>query len=99
MTLTQGEFVRRFEIHILPYKYVKIRHAGFMSHNVKDKRIRSIYHQLKLPAPMPRVKIDTGLSVLISTGVDITVCKKMQTRKTDAARFTDHVEWRIKVNL
>lgn len=76
MTLSHEEFVRRFELHILPYKYVKIRHAGFMSHNGKDDRLAKIYKQLKLPAPMPKVRISTGLRVLISTGVDITLCKK-----------------------
>ena len=76
MTLAQDEFVRRFELHILPYKYVKIRHAGFMSHNGKEDRIKNIYQQLKLPTPMPRIKISIGLTTLISTGVDITVCTK-----------------------
>ncbi len=47
-----------------------------MSHSGKDDRIKNIYQQLKLPAPMQRIKIDTGMRVLISTGVDITVCKK-----------------------
>ena len=76
MTLPQDEFVRRFELHILPYKYVKIRHTGFMSHNGKENRIKNIYQQLKLPTPMPRAKISIGLTVLMSTGVDITVCTK-----------------------
>lgn len=75
MTLTHEEFVRRFELHILPYRYVKIRHAGFMSHQGKIERIASMYQQLKLPPPMPKVVISTALRVLISTGKDISVCK------------------------
>lgn len=76
MTLTQAEFVRRFELHILPYKYVKIRHAGYMSHNGKNARIADLYEQLELPPPMPKVRVSTGLTILIKTGIDITICKK-----------------------
>jgi hypothetical protein len=76
MTLPQTEFVRRFELHILPHKYVKIRHAGYMCHRGKNDRIASLYEQLKLPPPMPKVKMPTSLTVLIKTGIDITTCKK-----------------------
>jgi hypothetical protein len=31
MTLENGEFVRRFLLHILPSGFVKIRHFGFLS--------------------------------------------------------------------
>jgi Putative transposase/Transposase zinc-binding domain len=81
MTLTLEEFVRRFELHILPYKYVKIRHAGYMCHRGKINRIADLYMQLKLPKPIPKISISTGLRILIKTGVDITVCKKCSVGK------------------
>ena len=31
MTLSIGEFVRRFSLHILPHRYVRIRHYGILS--------------------------------------------------------------------
>jgi hypothetical protein len=31
MTLTHQEFIRRFALHILPKRFVKIRHYGFLS--------------------------------------------------------------------
>lgn len=76
MTLSHHEFVRRFELHILPHKYVKIRHAGYMAHRGKNERIADLYQQMNLPKPMPKVAMSTGLCILIKTGVDITVCKK-----------------------
>ena len=81
MTLSLEEFVRRFELHILPHKYVKIRHAGYMCHKDKNDRIADLYQQLKLPRPMPRVTMSTGLCVLNKTGVDITLCKKCNAGK------------------
>ena len=68
-------------LHILPYRYVKIRHAGFMSHNGKDTRIASILDQLNLPPPMPRVSMSMGLHILIKTGIDINQCKICHTGK------------------
>lgn len=37
MTLDANEFLRRFCLHILPPKFVKIRHYGFMASRVKRK--------------------------------------------------------------
>ena len=81
MTLSHEEFIRRFELHILPNRYVKIRHAGFMAHKGKNERLANLYAQLKLPPPMHKVEISTGLRILISTGVDITQCRKCNTGK------------------
>lgn len=81
MTLLLEEFVRRIELHILPYKYVKIRHAGYLCHRGKNDRIADLYQQLKLPPPMPKVTMSTGLTILIKTGIDITLCKKCNTGK------------------
>lgn len=37
MTLKAGEFLRRFCLHILPRRFVKIRHYGFLASRVKQK--------------------------------------------------------------
>lgn len=79
MMLTHGEFVRRFEQHILPKRFVKIRHAGFMSHQGKTQRINQIFLQLQLPPPMPKVIVPVKIRLLIKTGEDITVCKSCKT--------------------
>jgi hypothetical protein len=76
MTLSTEEFVRRFELHILPYKFVKIRHAGYLCHRGKNDRIAELYNQLKLPPPIPKVSLSTGLCILLKTGIDITLCTK-----------------------
>lgn len=39
MTLTALEFVRRFIMHILPRKFVKIRHYGILSNRCKNEAI------------------------------------------------------------
>lgn len=74
MTLQHAEFLRRFEQHILPKNFVKIRHAGYLHAKDKMKRIASVCKQLKLPAPMQRVHTPVALRLLLQTGKDITTC-------------------------
>lgn len=74
MTLSHAEFVRRFEQHILPQQYVKIRHCGFLSHRDKSQRIQRLHQQMNLPPPMPKVTLSTALRVMLKTGVDINIC-------------------------
>ncbi len=81
MTLSHPEFVRRFEQHILPARFVKIRHGGYLAHNGKNKRIAAIHQQFKLPKPMPKVIIPFSLQLLQRTGVDHTVCPKCKAGK------------------
>lgn len=74
MLLSHAEFLHRFEQHILPKNFVKIRHAGYLHAKNKMERIASICSQLKLPAPMQRVHTPIALRMLLQTGKDITLC-------------------------
>ena len=40
MTLDVFEFIRRFLLHILPFKYFKIRYYGLFSNRNREKKIR-----------------------------------------------------------
>jgi Putative transposase len=48
MTLTHGEFIRRFALHILPKRFVKIRHYGFLSSNWKRKKLKVLQEKLTM---------------------------------------------------
>ena len=74
MTLEHAEFLSRFEQHILPKGFVKIRHAGYLHARDKMKRIEAMCTQLELPTPMPRVHTPAALRLLLQTGNDITRC-------------------------
>ncbi len=39
MTLSYDEFMRRFLLHILPHKFVKIRHYGFLSNRFRSSKV------------------------------------------------------------
>ena len=74
MTLSHEEFLRRFEQHILPKGFVKIRHSGFMSHQHKGRRLAMICEQLNIAVPPPKVKLPVSVLAAAKYGVDITVC-------------------------
>ena len=83
MTLGHEEFLRRFEQHILPRHFVKIRHAGFLTHRNKHARIASILQQLNLPRAMPKIKLSAELFCLINTGKDLSKCPICKTGKLE----------------
>jgi hypothetical protein len=47
MTLTHGEFIRRFALHILPKRFVKIRHYGFLSSTWKRQKLKLLQEKLQ----------------------------------------------------
>jgi Putative transposase/Transposase zinc-binding domain len=74
MTLTRVEFLRRFELHILPKRFTKIRHYGFLQNHGKGARLRVIRASLGLsPAPVG-IKIPVGIRMLEKYGKDIYKC-------------------------
>jgi hypothetical protein len=62
MTLPAGQFLRRFCLHLLPGRFVKIRHYGFLGNRQRHQRVplaRELLAQAgvaspPLPPPVPR---------------------------------------------
>jgi len=48
MTLTHQEFIRRFSLHILPKRFVKIRHYGFLSSTWKREKLQLLQEKLQV---------------------------------------------------
>ena len=48
MTLTHQEFIRRFALHILPKRFVKIRHYGFLSSTWKRGKLKLLQEKLQV---------------------------------------------------
>lgn len=91
MTLTHEEFARRFEQHLLPKHFVKIRHGGYLAHHGKNKRVAAIHEQLQLPAPMPKVIIPFALVMLQRTGEDYSKCPHCKAGKMNRiASYLQH---------
>ena len=74
MTLSNDEFIRRFEQHILPKKFVKMRHYGILGNFNRKKRINEILKKMKLPPHPSAVKVPFHLRMLEKYGVDVHLC-------------------------
>lgn len=76
MILSQEEFVRRFEKHILPKGFVKIRSYGFLKHYNKTERLNVLRKNMTLPPALPKVILPVRLRLLERYGKDIARCPR-----------------------
>lgn len=87
MTVTAEEFIRRFLMHILPSKFVKIRHYGILSNRSRLTKLRKCKIMLKVSVSQidTQKKLSPAELLVKLTGVDINMCPccsgKMATKK------------------
>jgi len=77
MTLTVDEFVRRFLMHVLPRKFVKIRHYGILSNrnrSTKLQKCKELTGAVQSKSKNLDVKLSAAELFLKLTGIDINVC-------------------------
>lgn len=74
MTLTIDEFIRRFQQHILPERFTKIRTYGYLSNRGRHHRITQVLKNMKLPLHKGLVKIPIELPMLEQFGIDLAEC-------------------------
>ncbi|MBC8059909.1 MAG: IS91 family transposase [Clostridiaceae bacterium] len=78
MTVTTEEFIRRFIMHILPTKFVKIRHYGILSNRSRVTKLKRCKSILGVKKSSESLKNLSNLSVvelfLKITGIDILKC-------------------------
>jgi len=77
MTLEAVEFIRRFLLHVLPKKFMRIRHYGFLANRCKRQNLSKCREFLNV-SPEPRAVEEKSIQQLMLqlTGVDITQCPK-----------------------
>ena len=56
MTLSHVEFIRRFSLHILPKRFVRIRHYGILSSSWKRGKLQALQSDLKIKIPEVKPK-------------------------------------------
>jgi hypothetical protein len=74
MSLSGEEFIRRFEQHILPKKFTKIRTYGYVSNRNRHQRINEVLKKMKLPLHKGLVKIPLELKVQLLFGINLNEC-------------------------
>jgi len=86
VTVSPDEFIRRFLLHVLPPRFVKIRHYGLMASGNATTRLEEartlIVATHKAPAPAPPVierKLDWREQLERLTGIDAARCPRCHT--------------------
>ncbi|MEA3495681.1 MAG: IS91 family transposase [Bacteroidota bacterium] len=74
------EFLRRFCLHILPRKFIKIRHYGFLSNRNKKKSLEQARKSLDAKAP-PKKDKDWKIIMKEKYGVEPDICPKCKKGK------------------
>jgi hypothetical protein len=78
MRLTADEFIRRFLLHVLPKRFVRIRHYGLLAgRNVSTRlaRCRQLLGEPNVEPPVERIWLDR---LREATGQDLTRCPECQ---------------------
>ena len=83
MTLSRGEFARRFALHILPRRLVKIRHYGYLSNHHRTTRLAKIREKMKIPQPGPKVKVPNSIRMVEKYGRDLFQCPECKTGRME----------------
>lgn len=79
MTLTLEEFVRRFEQHILPQRFVRIRSYGMYANRMRHQRLAALRKAENWQSPGKPLKLDARMRILIRFGKDIHQCPVCKT--------------------
>jgi Putative transposase. len=77
MTVTAEEFIRRFLMHILPSRFIKIRHYGILSNRsrkLKIERCKKIIGIVLDKNQVDKSKLSSVELLLKLTGIDINKC-------------------------
>ncbi|MHB8077575.1 IS91 family transposase [Desulfosporosinus fructosivorans] len=80
MTLSADEFIRRFLIHILPGRFMKIRHYGLLGNRNKNTKLK-ICKQLTHTPLITKEKPSTLQLIQKITGLDLSKCPNCGSEK------------------
>jgi hypothetical protein len=74
MCLDIDEFIRRFLLHVLPKRFVRIRHYGLLANRSRKEKIARCRALLSASEPEVRDKESIAEKLLRITGLDIHAC-------------------------
>jgi hypothetical protein len=69
------KFIGRFLCHIVPYRFVRIRHYGFLSTRTKKQSLQAIRRTLKASEPQKHDKLTIREVIMLVYGKDIHICQ------------------------
>jgi Putative transposase/Transposase zinc-binding domain len=89
MTLTGEEFIRRYEQHILPPGFCKIRHYGYLGNYKRKQRANEILQQMDLPKHAPQAEVSVAIRMIEKYGSDRLLCSSCKKAKLELMYVVD----------
>ncbi len=86
LTVTAVEFIRRFLLHSLPRRFVRIRHYGFLANRNRSANLAAIRQLMGLIDPIDKAVATVESMMQHLTGMDITVCPSCKKGKMQLYR-------------
>ena len=77
-TIKGEDFIRLFAEHILPKRFIKVRHFGFLSSRSKKHDLAVARRSLNASSPPEKIKLTTQEFILLTTGKDPNTCPKCE---------------------
>ena len=74
MELADEECLRRFLLHVVPERFVRIRHFGVLANRVRQAKLARCRALLQVPEPGPTAPESVPALLLRLTGVDLERC-------------------------
>ena len=76
MTMSGEDFLRRFEQHILPSRFQKIRHYGYLSNRGRKQRISGVLGQMELPSHPEAREVSAVIRRIEQSGCERLLCPR-----------------------
>ena len=86
MTLSAGEFIRRFLLHTLPSGWVRIRHYGLLGNRCRAHTLPAARTALSQPPPVPPAPVSAPELIRRLTGIDIAPLHARWTPRREGSR-------------
>jgi hypothetical protein len=81
MALHAKEFMRRFLLHEIPRKFVRIRHYGFLGNRFRKEKVKTLKTLLDAPHTSKQEFTDPKEKIMALLGIDLIHCPKCKTGK------------------
>jgi hypothetical protein len=89
MTLQGDEFLRRYEQHLLPPRFCKIRHYGYLGNYKRKERVKEILQQMELPQHAQQALVSSTIRMIEKYGTDAMLCSRCKKAKLELLYIVD----------
>jgi len=89
MTLQGDEFLRRYEQHLLPPRFCKIRHYGYLGNYKRKERVNGMLQQMELPQHAQQALVSSTIRMIEKYGTDAMLCSRCKKAKLELLYIVD----------